>query len=251
MFHIISNSSIGHLDPEEEQHVLNNNTEYIIVVGNLSLTNKRTMLYAETLATMYPTSLVIFNHGVLESYNGIYKKIEDGFDLHVNDFKKSPTNLYFPKGKCVGDYDFYCTIGWPTLIEERNFQESYFIKSLQKGMDQEIYIDDVLMSTYYTRYFTLENVIEECNKEKIKVAEWLANDQGKPKILISALGDQCPSYVGESSYRTFDGLNLSGITWICGSDHDFIGPYRGANVISLPGRDRTRYVSQETMNLVD
>ena len=250
MFHIISNSSIGHIDREEEQHVLNNNTEYIIIAGNLSLTNKRTMLYAETLATMYPNSHVIFNHGVLESYNGLYNRIEDGFDLHVNEFKKSPSNLYFPKGKCVGDYDFYCTIGWPTLIVEHNFQDSYFAKSLQKGMDQEIYIDDMLMSTYYTRNFTLENVIEESNKEKIRVAEWLATDQGKPKILVSALGDQCSSYVGKSTYKTFDGLDLTGITWICGSDQDFVGDYRGAHVISLPGRDRTRCVSQETMNLI-
>jgi hypothetical protein len=106
------------------------------------------------------------------------------------------------------------------------------------------------MSTYYTRYFTLENVVEEVNKEKTRVAEWLASDQGKPKILVSALGDQCASYVGESTYKTFDGLDLSGITWICGSDQDFVGEHRGARVISLPGRDRTRYVSEETMNLI-
>lgn len=250
MFHIISNSSIEHIGLEEEQHVLNSNTEYIILAGNISVTNKRTMIYAEKLATMYPTSCIIFNHGVLESYKGLYNKIETGFDLHINEFKKCPDNLYFPKGKCIGDYDFYCTVGWPTLIEENNFQESYFLNLLHKDMDEEIYIDNVLMSTHYVRHFTLENIVEECNKEKIKIAEWLAKDQGKPKILVSALGDQCASYVGESTYKTFDGLDLSGITWICGADQDFIGSHRGAHVISLPGRDRTRYVSEETMNLI-
>jgi hypothetical protein len=48
----------------------------------------------------------------------------------------------------------------------------------------------------------------------------------------------------------FEGIDLTGITWICGGDFDFIGPHRGAHVICLPGRDRTRYISEETMNLI-
>lgn len=250
MFHIISNSSLGPMDLEPEQHVIDVNTKYIIIAGNLAMSNKRTMLYAETLAKMYPDINVIFNHGVLESRQAIYERIEDGFDLHVNEFKKSPGNLHFPKGQCVGDYDFYCTIGWPTIIEENNFDKSFFVRHLYKGLDQEIYIDDELMSKHYFRNYTLENVNEEYQKEKVKIQQWLANDQGKPKVLVSSIGDQGSSYVGESSYITFNGVDLSGIIWICGGDNNFIGEHRGARVICLPGRDRTKYISEETMNLV-
>ena len=235
---------------EPEQHVIDNTTKYIIIAGNISETNKRSMLYAETLANMYPSINVIFNFGITESGQQLFDRIENGFELHINSFKKSPANLYYPKGACIGNYDFYCAIGWPTIIEENNFNDSYISKELWKGIDQEFYIDDILMSKNYPRWFTLEDVIEECNKEKAKVTEWLANDQGKPKILISALGDQCSSYIGKSSYTTFDGLDLSGITWVCGGDNDFIGSYRNAHVICLPGRDRSRYISEETMNLI-
>ena len=250
MFHIISNSSLGHIDFEPEQHIIDTNTKYIIIAGNLSITNKRSMLYAETMAKMYPNTNVIFNPGVLESRQALYDRIEHGFNLHINEFKKTPSNLYFLKGKCVGDYDFYCTAGWPAIIEENNFQDSFFAKELYKGLDQEIYIDDVLMSAHYFRNFTLENVLEECQKEKEKIEEWLANDQGKPKILISSIGDQCASFVGASTYKTFGDLDLTGITWICGGDYEFIGTHRGAHVICLPGRDRTKYISEETMDLI-
>jgi hypothetical protein len=250
MFHVISNSSLGHLDWEPEQHIIDPKTNYIIVAGHTSITNKRSMLYAETLAKMYPSSYVIFNHGVLESSQGLYDRVEDGFELHVNEFKKTPANLNFPKGKCVGDYDFYCTVGWPTIIKENNFHESFFVKSLHKNMDQEIYIDDQLMSKHLPKMYTLENVIEQKNVEKEKIIKWMATDKGKPKVLISAMGDQGPSYVGDSTYTTFEGIDLTGITWICGGDHDFIGPYRGAHVICLQGRDLTLYISEETMNLI-
>jgi protein associated with RNAse G/E len=124
MFHIISNSSIGHMDLDPEQHIIDPNTKYIIIAGNTSVTNKRAMLYAEQLAKMYPNSYIIFNHGVLESKQGLYDRIRDGFELHINEFKKSPKNLYFPKGTVIGDYDFYCTTGWPFIIEENKF--SYY-----------------------------------------------------------------------------------------------------------------------------
>jgi hypothetical protein len=250
MFHVISNSSIEHLDWEPEQHIIKPGTNYIILAGNITLTNKRAVLYAETLAKMYPDVHIIFNHGVLEAYQGLYDRIENGFELHVNEFKKTADNLNFPKGKCVGDYDFYCTVGWPTIIEEHNFHESFFVKSLHKSIDQELYINGQLMTNHYPRWYTLENVIEKSNLEKEKVAKWLSIDQGKPKVLISAMGDQSASYVGKSTYTTFEGIDLSGINWICGGDFDFIGPNRGAHVICLPGRDRTRYISEETMNLI-
>ena len=250
MFHVISNSSIEHLDWEPEQHIIKPGTNYIILAGNITLTNKRAVLYAETLAKMYPDVHIIFNHGVLEAYQGLYDRIENGFELHVNEFKKTADNLNFPKGKCVGDYDFYCTVGWPTIIEENNFHESFFVKSLHKSIDQELYINGQLMTNHYPRWYTLENVIEKSNLEKEKVAKWLSIDQGKPKVLISAMGDQGPGYVGDSTYTTFEGIDLTGITWICGGDQDFIGPYRGAHVICLPGKDRTRYISEETMNLI-
>jgi hypothetical protein len=250
MFHVISNSSIEHLDWEPEQHIIHPGTNYIVLAGNITLTNKRAVLYAETLAKMYPDVHIIFNHGVLEAYQGLYDRIEQGFELHVNEFKKTADNLNFPKGKCVGNYDFYCTVGWPTIIEENNFHESFFVKSLHKSIDQELYIDGQLMTNHYPRWYTLENVIEKSNLEKEKVAKWLSVDQGKPKVLISAMGDQGASYIGKSTYTTFEGIDLTGITWICGGDFDFIGPYRGAHVICLPGRDRTRYISEETMNLI-
>jgi hypothetical protein len=235
---------------EPEQHVIDNNTKYIIIAGNISKTNKRSMLYAESLAKMYPSINVIFNFGLSEISQQIFDSVENGFEFHINSFKKSPANLHYPKGVCVGNYDFYCTMGWPTIIEENNFDDSYIIKELWKDIDQEFYIDDILMSKNYPRWFTLEDVIEKFNKEKIKVTKWLENDQGKQKVLISALSDWSSSYIGKSTYSTFNGIDLSEIIWICDGDNDFIGSHRNSHVICLPGRDRSRYISEETMNLI-
>ena len=124
MFHIVSDLQLSYLDPAPDQYELSSTPEYIIITGNISSQNKRTMIYAEELANRYQSSKIIFNHGILELKGSEYTKVQDGFRLHINDFKRSPPNLYFPTGMCIGDYDFYCTIGWPIFNKEEDFLNS-------------------------------------------------------------------------------------------------------------------------------
>ena len=242
MFHIVSDLQLSYLDPALDQHNLSKIPEYIILTGNNSKQNKRTMLYAEALAQKYQNSKIVFNYGILEMSNAEYYKIQDGFRLHINDFKRSPKNLYYPKGVCLGEYDFYCAVGWPTFTNEDNFLNFISKVCIISAFDEHLYIDDIFITEKFHRYLTLDEIKKLADNEKEQIKIWLSNNLDKQKILISSLGNQSSHILGDN-FRVFEGLDLSNITWICGSKEDFIGEQNGCKIVSLPGGNRTRYLN--------
>ena len=250
MIHVISDISMHYFDKDPEQHVIDPECEYIILAGNICDQNKRTMLYSETLAKMYPKSKIIFNFGVLESTEGLFDRIKDGYYIHINDFKQSPVNLYYPQGTIIGNYDFYCTIGWPTITKLIDFENSFVGQEIFIDMTEELYIDDILVTKDMTRTFTPEHINLLKDQEECLIKEWLELDQGKQKILITSFSDWSNKFLGISEYKIFPNLDLNNIIWISSSDREFIGSYRNSKFISLPGRDRSKYISEDTMDLI-
>lgn len=242
MFHIISDLQLSYVDPALDQLALEKIPEYIIITGNICYHNKRSMLYAETLANKYQNSKVIFNHGIKELDKAEYYKIQDGFRLRITDLKRSPPNLYYPKGECIGEYDFYCTLGWPIFSNKEDFLKFTNLTNIIADWNEQFYIDGVLMTDNYHRYLSAEEVNRLADKEKEELKAWLSTDSSKQKILISGTGNKSNDIIG-NNFTVFEGLDLSNVIWICGGSDDFIGINNNHRIISLPGRDRSRYIS--------
>jgi hypothetical protein len=238
MFHIISDLNLNYMDHADEQHLLPDHAKYIVITGNISNQSKRTLLYAERLAATYTNSNIILNCGITESYKGEIDLIEEGFDIYLNKNKINNENLYFPKGQIIGDYDFFCTIGWPDISSTAGFEDSYFSKYLYAAFDQSIYIDGILMSDRYPRFFDINEVQIRFEKEQQHVKTWLDTDQGKTKILITSLGNLSRQYLGKTTCKFFTSLNLSNVVWICGGDKELIN----SKIITSPGRDRSKLI---------
>ena len=87
-FHIISDLNLDLFDHAEDQHALEHDVEYVILAGNISVTIKRTMLFAETLAKKYPNSKLIFNYGCQELLQIEYYKLRSSVIQRIKFFEK-------------------------------------------------------------------------------------------------------------------------------------------------------------------
>jgi len=186
-FHIISDLNLDLFDHAEDQHALEHDVEYVILAGNISVTIKRTMLFAETLATKYPNAKFIFNYGCLELRHIEYYKLKNSVIQRIKFFGKSPPNLFFPKGELVGNYDFFCTEGFPYL-EQNEFESSIFSKEYIVKVDGDLYIGDRLVCRRDSRYFDYDYYLDLYQTEFKAITTWLNNDKGVSKILVTGLG---------------------------------------------------------------
>jgi len=193
-FHIISDLNLDIFDHAVEQHILEPDVEYVILAGNISVTIKRTMLFAETLANRYPNSKFIFNYGYQELFQIEYYKLRSSVIQRIKFFEKSPSNLFFPKGEIVGNYDFFCTEGFPYL-EQDEFELSMFSKEFIIKVDGDLYIGDRLVCSRNPRYFDYGYYLDLYQKEFKEITTWLDIDKGLPKILVTGLGKyNIPNY---------------------------------------------------------
>lgn len=250
MLHIVSDLELDLHDRAEDQLKINSNTKYIIVPGNISDTNKRSMLYAETLAKLYPNSYIIYNYGLLESYDAEWGKMVDGFELYINDFKRAQPNLYHPKGAIIGNYDFYCTVGWPTFWSDKDFNNSYIKTNIWLSVNEEFYIDDILMSSKMPTYPTIDFVKNQIKMEEEKIQNWLDKDTGVQKILVSNIGNSSYNYMKTTNFKIFPNLDLKNVVWICGGAEEIIKVDNNYKTICLPGKNRKRYLTLDTFELI-
>ena len=186
-FHIISDLNLDLFDHAEDQHVLEHDVEYVVLAGNISLAIKRTMLFAETLAIKYPNAKVIFNYGCQELRHIEYYKVKNSVIQRIKFFGKSPTNLFFPKGELIGNYDFFCTEGFPYL-EHNEFELSIFSREYIVKADGDLYIGDRLVCRRNSRYFDYDYYLGLYQTEFEEITTWLNNDKGFHKILVTGLG---------------------------------------------------------------
>lgn len=186
-FHIISDLNLDLFDHAEEQHILEPDVEYVVLAGNISVTIKRTMLFAETLAKKYPNAKLIFNYGYQELLQIEYYKVQNSVIQRIKFFEKSPSNLFFPKGEVVGSYDFFCTEGFPYL-DQQEFELSIFPKEFIIKVDGDLYIGDRLVCRRNPRYFDYSYYLDLYQKELEEITTWLGIDRGLPKILVTGLG---------------------------------------------------------------
>lgn len=237
MFHVISDIFLSFHEKALEQHQLPNDLEYIVVTGNISTENKRSMLYAETLAQMYPRSRLIYNFGLAELIGKRFQGAVDGIYNKIQYLKNVPSNLYYPKGDIIGDYDFYSTMGWPNYQTEIDFTQSRLAQDTVIDYTEKLYINGILMTDRYQRPYDYNFVKDQIDKEQKNISQWLSHDQGKQKVLVTAFGKEFNNYLINPNYSVLDTLNLSKVIWIFGSSSVIHTPTR----ISFPGRSRLNY----------
>ena len=218
LLHIFSDLNLHYLDKAEDQQIINPNTEYVVITGNTSSENKRALLFAEQLALKYPKTNIIFNYGIFELKNKLHTAVEDGYNTRINIFKQSPKNVFYPKGSIVGNFDIYCTIGWPLYHSLDDFNSSILVDSTVISFSESLYIGDVCVTEKYRKVFNMDFVKMMAEKESVLLNEWINNDKGKPKILVTAIGSNSGSVLKNINYSIFNNLNLNNLLWISGGD---------------------------------
>lgn len=239
MFHIISDIFLDFHEKAPDQHQIPTGAEYVLITGNISLENKRSMLYAETLAKQYPHMKVIYNFGLAELIGKKFQGAVDGVYSKIRYLRNVPPNLYYPKGELIGEFDFYSAIGWPLYPDLESFENSRLIKDTVIDYTEEFYIGDLCVTDKYQRPFDYQFITDQAAIETDLIRSWIENDQGKQKILVTAFGNHFNSYLIESNYTVLPSLDLSSVTWVFGSDSKILTK----NQISLSGRDRSHCVS--------
>jgi hypothetical protein len=241
MIHIISDLGLHYLDHAKNQHDLPDGCKYIIITGNISKENKRTMLYITELANKYPESKLIFNFGYYETHGIAYQKVVDVFDLRINSFSQCPPNISYPlKGQIIGDYDFLTVFGWPKFNNEQDFLQSNCIVDTVIDSDEKLYIDDILVTSEFIRRWSFDFANMQQQQELAVVKNWLQQDNKRPKVLITGQGPYSTQVLRSEKFEIFPDVDLTGVTWICGGDREYIGPYKNAKLIQVPGFDRSR-----------
>lgn len=241
MIHIISDLKLHYLDPAEDQHNLPNDCSYIIIAGNVSRDIKRAMLYITDIAKKYPQAQLIFNFGLCDTQCIAFQTTQDVFDLRINSFKQCPENIHFPlRGGIIGDYDFLSVFGWPKFQSNEDFLASRLIHDTIIDWTEEFYIDDIKIESNYPKAWNLEFVNEQIKKEAETIKNWISEDRGLPKVLVTAQGPNSKSVIDSEKFEIFADLDLSGITCVAGGDTDYVGHYKNARLIQSPGPDRTR-----------
>jgi hypothetical protein len=213
MFHIISCISLGIVEKAPDQLIIPNNAKYVIIVGNISDSPKRTMLFAEELAKKYPLVNIIFNYGQDELQGKEYFKIKETFNQKLRSFQLVPKNLYYPKGEIIGSYSFYSTEGWPFISEDK-FYNSIFKSSFIIKMDEHLYIGDRLVSKRYPRYFTYEYYEELRTKEQVLLKQWVDKELKVPKVLITSFGVSSHLLLDKNSFEMLAGLDKEKFIWV-------------------------------------
>lgn len=238
MIHIISDLNLGFHEKAEDQFRLRPEANYIIITGNISKENKRSMLFAEQVAEANPNSTVIYNFGLEEIRGKLYSAVVDGYNIRVNVFKKSPSNLKMPMGRYIDDnYDFFTCMGWPSYDQD-NFNQSSLILKTVKSWNEEFWIDDICVANRFGKPFDEHFVKSMIDNECEKIKEWLQSPTEKKKILISATGLKSKQFLLNDNYTLFPDVDISEVLWISGGDTAYIEK----NYISLPGRNRNYYI---------
>lgn len=248
MIHIISDINIDYQDFAEDQNLISQDCGYIIVTGNIAMDMKRTMIYIEQLASIYPNTKIIFNFGLFDVMGVPYEGIRSLLDAKVNDFSKFNKNIYFPlKNTVLGNYDFLCTFGWPYISDEIEFKQSNLLNNTMISWDAEFYIDGIFISNKFRRDFTLDFVNNQAADEEARIKQWLTTDLGKQKILVTGQGPDSENILKTTKFEMFPNLDLKNVVWITGGSSDYIGPYKNCRLIRLPGRDRSRFLEDSEL----
>ena len=246
MFHLISDLNLDLNEKAEDQNVINSKScDYIIIAGNVSNEIKRSMFYAENLARLYPDSKIIYNFGLNELVGKRYQSVEDGIDIKINRFRNCPDNLFYPKGQIIDNHDFLCSIGWPRFRSEDDFKKTFLPEWCVIDYTEKLYIGDIKVSDTYWRCFNQEFINQKIEEENNKIQNWLNNDQGFQKILITSTGPNYTKFFNNAEYTVLDNLDLKDIIWIHGGDKQYLEKLS----LCYPGRDRSNEIDLDLLKI--
>jgi hypothetical protein len=242
VLHVISDIFLSFHEKAVDQHYIDAKTTHIVLTGDISIENKRSMLYAETLSKLYPNMDIIYNYGIAELIGKRIKAARDGFSVKFDYYKNLGSRLFHPKGQVINGYDFYCTIGWPQYQNLDDFASSRLNKGTVQDYTEEFYIENVKMTNKMARAWTYEFVEHEAKKELEDVMTWYETDLGAKKILVTAYGPYSFSeFLLKANYKVLNNLALSNLLWIHGGSKQISNNH----YLCSSGRNRSHYVRLE------
>ena len=157
--------------------------ELIVIAGNISRHDKRSLLFAEEIAAATKTK-TLYNIGLLE-YTGLgeMQYVKDAILIRLRT-NQAKTNVMWVEDYISDEVEFKSIIGWPLIQDtEENYRKTIPGHWLIRVRAPR-YGDDLLDNIYPYVY-----TVEEFNKEHLKeeMPAWSGN---KRKILLTSIDQQ-------------------------------------------------------------
>lgn len=233
IIHPISNLNLGFhefTDPVDE--VLPSGTELVIICGGISNRMKRSLLYCETLIAKYPSVKFILNTAPID-HNQEVPTILYGA-MRVRYENTLLNNIYYSRESfTIGDYDILTLVGWPKVEQVPPKLREVF------GEPRPRYLSDGECTNTKFRYFmTAEEMNASYLEERTKLQDWLSNDSGKQKLLITGTAPNNDEYASE--YSLYEDLDLSGVIWVHAGSSVCDTVKNETRLICNPGRNIAR-----------
>jgi len=229
LVHVISNLDLRfHEFNSEEDECIPDGVDLVVFCGGFSNRMKRSLLYCETLVQKYPDTKFVLNMSTIDHFMEVPDILYSAMRVR---YENSPLkNLYYSKDSFeIEGYDILTLIGWPKVNEVPADLEKVF------GKPRPRYLKDGECCNNQFRYFvTTEEMNAFYAQEREKIEQWLANDTGKQKLLITGTSPKNDPYLGE--YSLYEDLDLSGIIWIHGGSEAYDKIENDIRLICNPGR---------------
>lgn len=233
LVHVLSNLDLKfHEFTPETDEVVPEDVDLVIFCGAFSNRMKRSLLYCETLVEKYPHIRFIMNMAPIDHNTEVPDILYTAMRVR---YENTPlTNLHYSKKSFALDsYDILTLVGWPKVNEIPHKLKRVF------GTPRPRYLKDGECCNTKFRYFvTLEEMNEFYEQERAVLEKWLAEDNGKQKILITGTAPVNDPYAGK--YTLYEDLDLSGIIWIHGGSETYDKTENGVRLICNPGRGLPR-----------
>lgn len=173
----------GHEQLDAIQAACNeNNPDLIVVAGNVSQYEKRSILFAEQVAER-TGKRVVYNVGILEYCSLVAMEKARKAILFRIKMNQEKTNVFWAEDFVSNEIEFKSVLGLPTITDtEENFKKTFvgrwFIKSRSP-----YYLNGEFVTHNYPMTYSLAEFNEEAAAQA--TPEW---SQNKKKILLSAVG---------------------------------------------------------------
>ena len=251
--HIISDLDLGFnefTDPIDE--TIPNDTDLVIINGNIGIL-KRGMLYAESLAKLYPDVPIVYNLGYLEKYHYFGQKkigeIEESLFIRSTVNSTWPKNLLFSQQNqiitCRNGFqvDLYTTFGFPFIHQcNINWQDTFYFRNIIAEVTYNHHDERIILppnsSDVCHGNFPIWATMDWVNQQHKIETDYIRNWELRPthyKILVTHLNPYKDSR-NDGLIVSPHKIHLNEGLWVTSQSKIESLLFLGARLVSNPGR---------------
>lgn len=170
--------------------------DLIVMAGNYSQYEKRSVIFAEQIANATHID-VVYNIGILECCNFVTPEfIKDALILRFR-INSKKTNVYWAVDYISDEIEFKCVVGWPTIQDtQENYENSFAGRWLAKERSP-LYLGDERLCGSYPKPYTVEEFNIRYLTENLPI--WSTN---KKKILLTSIDQEKDDFLTVNYFPT-------------------------------------------------